>query len=233
MLIALFALFAIAFGQSARCPKGPIDPSDLLDMDVNNDGMGRGAPASWEEIVEYYTTYPECKPRNLDIHDAAVVARERCSACVRYYMKTRPSEAAARAECKVECPRAAPAPRAGGRGNVVSASDVNGVWYGQTGSTITIKALGGGRLNLDGSLVSGASPNGMVNMGDFSGVGSIDGMQGQITNVNGEDCTISYVFQRTPKGLVMNVDQKSDGACGFGNRVYAAGSYTKTRPRRR
>lgn len=233
-MMLLLVLFAVAFGQSARCPNGPIDPSDLLDMDVNSEGNGRGAPASWEEIVEYYTTYPECKPRNLDIHDAAIIARERCAACVRYYLKTRPTEAAARAECKVECPRAAPAPRAAARpsSSVVTASEVNGVWY-NGGSTVTVKALGGGRLQLDGSLVSSPSPTGMVNMGDFSGVGSIDGMQGQLTKVNDEDCTITYVFSRTPKGLTMTLDQKSDGPCGFGARVYAMGTFTKTRPARR
>lgn len=229
----------MALGQSRRCPDGPIDPSDLYDNTISEDGTGRGRPASWEEAVEFYTTYPECKPRNLDIHDAAVVARERCNSCIRYAMKTARDDNDAARQCRKECPRAAPraTPRSSSpsssNSNVVSASDVNGVWYGDNGSTVTIKALGRGRLQLDGALLSSPSQAGSVNMGDFSGIGSIDGMQGQLTRVNDEDCTITYVFQRTPRGLTMTLDQKSQGVCGFGFRVYAVGTFTKTRPRRR
>ncbi len=54
--------------------------------------------------MEYYTAYPECKPRYLDLHNVAVVALQKCAACKRYYMKIRETAAEVNRECAAECP---------------------------------------------------------------------------------------------------------------------------------
>lgn len=100
----------------------------------------------------------------LDLHNAAVAARERCNACVRYYIRIRPSKSAALKECSVricasvlvspsdvvaqsECPRAIPGPRRPAR---PAAAKLPRTWteYPQVGSLVCVCVFFGTSLTL-------------------------------------------------------------------------------------
>jgi hypothetical protein len=106
----------------------------------------------------------------------------------------------------------------------VTAAQVNGTWEYKLNS-LKIWALGKGKLQV---LFEGTyefkSPQGpMANTGQGAGIATIDG-DTAIFRPEGADegCKITLKF--TGGKLIV----KQEGECGFGNRVFADGTYQKT-----
>lgn len=106
----------------------------------------------------------------------------------------------------------------------VTAAQVNGAWRCGK-NTIKIRALGGGRLQVDLDCVfeyKSAAYGKMANMGQAAGAAKIEGDTAVFFPTGDEkDGTIKMKFS----GGKMIVQQ--EGTCGFGHRVSAAGSYEK------
>lgn len=106
----------------------------------------------------------------------------------------------------------------------VTAAQVNGTWEYKDNS-FKILALGGGKLQVafDGTFAYQSPAGPMANTGEGSGVAAIEGDTAIFRPEGaGEDCKITMKF--TGGKLVV----KQEGECGFGNRVYADGTYRKT-----
>ena len=108
-------------------------------------------------------------------------------------------------------------------GGDVSAAQVNGTWKSKN-NEFKIWALGQQRLQIEFSGVyEYESPQGpMANEGQGSGIARIDGDTAIFKPDGAEDeCRITLKFA---SGKLI-VDQT--GTCGFGNNVYANGTYKK------
>jgi len=112
---------------------------------------------------------------------------------------------------------------AGAGSKDVTATQVNGTWASGR-NTFKIWALGHGKLQIafDG-LYEYKLPSGpMANTGQGTGVATIDGDTAVFVPEGAEsDCKITLKF--TVKKLIV----KQEGQCGFGNHVYADGTYRK------
>ncbi|MEP6669070.1 MAG: hypothetical protein ABJF10_07960 [Chthoniobacter sp.] len=106
----------------------------------------------------------------------------------------------------------------------VTAAQVNGTWECKLNS-LQVWALGKGKLQI---LFEGTyeykSPQGpMANTGQGSGIATIEGDTAIFRPEGAEEgCKITMKF--TGGKLIV----KQEGECGFGNHVYAEGTYKKT-----
>ncbi|MDR3401683.1 MAG: hypothetical protein P4L99_04210 [Chthoniobacter sp.] len=106
----------------------------------------------------------------------------------------------------------------------VTAAQVNGTWECKLNS-LKVWALGKGKLQVafDGTYEYKSPQGPMANTGQGAGIATIDG-DTAIFRPEGADegCKITLKF--TGGKLIV----KQEGECGFGNRVYADGTYKKT-----
>jgi hypothetical protein len=114
--------------------------------------------------------------------------------------------------------RAVPASAANGRS--VSAAEVNGTWRVKE-SEIKILALGQGKLRVQFDLVQAVGKT--ANTGFALGEATIENDVATFIHGSSNDCTITLKF--LPNGR-LQVDQHGF-ECGFGNRVYADGTFRK------
>jgi hypothetical protein len=116
----------------------------------------------------------------------------------------------------------------------VSSSEVNGTFrmnfrgaYRKFYNTIDVLALGKGKIRVALDLTYPYRlKNGeeMANMGSLDAVADIKGDRATWTSEDGL-CTITFHFVRP--GLLKVEQSGSDGECGFGHNVSAAGTYRK------
>jgi len=106
----------------------------------------------------------------------------------------------------------------------VTAAQVNGTWEYKL-NTLKIWALGKGKLQVafDGTYEYKSPQGPMANTGQGGGIATIDG-DTAIFRPEGaeEECKITMKF--TGGKLIV----KQEGTCGFGNHVFADGTYKKT-----
>jgi len=105
----------------------------------------------------------------------------------------------------------------------VTAAQVNGTWKSGR-NTFKIWALGKGKLQIafDGVYEYKLPSGPMANTGEGAAIASIEGDTAVfVPEGAGSDCKITLKF--TAKKLIV----KQEGQCGFGNHVYAEGTYRK------
>jgi len=106
----------------------------------------------------------------------------------------------------------------------VTAAQVNGTWNCHL-NTLKVWALGNNKLQVafDGTFEYKSPQGPMANTGQGGGIATIEG-DTAIFRPEGaeEECKITMKF--TGGKLIV----KQEGTCGFGNRVYANGTYKKT-----
>jgi hypothetical protein len=106
----------------------------------------------------------------------------------------------------------------------VTAAQVNGTWKSGK-NTFKVWALGGGKLQLsfDGVYEYKSPAGPMANTGEASGIGKIEG-DTAVFHPDGAEETDKITLQFTGGKLVV----KQEGTCGFGNHVFADGTYRKS-----
>lgn len=118
----------------------------------------------------------------------------------------------------------------------VSSAEVNGTFLMNFNGTVkefsnklTVKAKGGGKLNIDFELVYPYIVNNepMANTGELSGEASITGDTAIYQSDEYGPCKIMMVF--TKPGEVNVTQEGTDADCGFGHNVYANGVYHKSK----
>ncbi|MCW8445480.1 hypothetical protein OQJ19_08695 [Fluoribacter gormanii] len=118
----------------------------------------------------------------------------------------------------------------------VSKEEVNGTFimklpapHNDVSNTLTVRALGGGKLNISFELVYPYKVNGelQANMGELSGVANIKGDTAVYSSSEYGSCTITITFIKP--GMLMVKQEGSDADCGFGHNVYADGTYYKNK----
>ena len=113
---------------------------------------------------------------------------------------------------------------AGAESKDVTAAQVNGTWKSGR-NTFKIWALGHGKLQIgfDGVYEYKLPSGPMANTGEGAAIASIEGDTAIFVpeGAGGSDCKITLKF--TAKKLIV----KQEGECGFGNHVYADGTYRK------
>jgi hypothetical protein len=112
---------------------------------------------------------------------------------------------------------------AGAESKDVTAAQVNGTWKSGK-NTFQIWALGKGKLQIafDGVYEYKLPSGPMANTGQGAGTATIDGDTAIFVPEGAEsDCKITLKF--AAKKLIV----KQEGQCGFGNHVYAEGTYRK------
>ncbi len=115
--------------------------------------------------------------------------------------------------------------------DAVNAAEVNGTFTEKrTDSTFEILALGNNKLKVHYSgILPFKTPQGerTANLGEGSGIAEIQGDTATFHPEGFEKtCTITLRFTKPGE---LNVTQTGDSSdCGFGNRVYANGTYRKT-----
>ena len=127
--------------------------------------------------------------------------------------------------CLAACSSTAPAePPASKNSKDVTAAQVNGTWTYRL-NTLKVWALGQNKLQVafDGTFEYKSPQGPMANTGQGGGIATIEG-DTAIFRPEGaeEECKITLKF--TGGKLIV----KQEGICGFGNRVYADGTYKKT-----
>jgi len=116
------------------------------------------------------------------------------------------------------------APADGQTGKDVTAAQVNGTWKCRM-NTLKIWALGNGKLQVafDGTYEYKSPQGPMANTGEGAGVATIEGDTAVFRPEGAEEeCKITMKF--TGGKLIV----KQEGTCGFGNHVFADGTYKKT-----
>lgn len=117
----------------------------------------------------------------------------------------------------------------------VSSAEVNGTFlmhfsgkFKDFSNKLTVKAKGGGKLNIDFDLAYPYEVNNetMANTGQLSGEASISGDTAIYENDEYGQCKITIVF--TKPGEVNVTQEGTDADCGFGHNVYANGTYHKS-----
>ncbi len=101
----------------------------------------------------------------------------------------------------------------------VTAEQVNGTWR-KGESWIKIKALGGGKLNVNFSIFNERT----TNAGTADGVANIDGIDATFSPKDFENCRFTMKFTG---GKLIVKQFGTDLDCGFGMGVSADGTYTK------
>lgn len=118
----------------------------------------------------------------------------------------------------------------------VSAAEVNGTFkmnfsgkFRKFSNEIKLLALGKGKIRVAMDLVYPYTmQNGeiMVNMGGLDSEAAIEGDTAVYRSDDFGTCKITIKFVRP--GTIKVTQDGSDGNCGFGHNVFAAGTYTKT-----
>ncbi|MBN9229115.1 MAG: hypothetical protein J0H03_17690 [Legionella steelei] len=92
---------------------------------------------------------------------------------------------------------------------------------------LTVRALGGGKINVSFKLVYPYVVNGelQANSGELSGVASIKGDTAIYSSSEYGQCTITITFVKP--GVLSVKQEGTDADCGFGHNVYADGTYYK------
>ncbi|HHF0524188.1 TPA: hypothetical protein ACTUT5_000625 [Legionella anisa] len=116
----------------------------------------------------------------------------------------------------------------------VSKEEVNGTFimkfpapHNDLSNTLTVRALGGGKINISFNLVYPYEVNGelQANTGELSGIASIKGDTAVYSSSEYGQCTITLTFIKP--GMLSVKQEGSDADCGFGHNVYADGTYYK------
>ncbi|WP_419420522.1 hypothetical protein ACNVED_04265 [Legionella sp. D16C41] len=116
----------------------------------------------------------------------------------------------------------------------VSKEEVNGTFampfpapHQDVANTLTIHALGGGKLKISFNLIYPYEVNGelQANTGELSGVATIEGDTAIYSSSEYGTCKITITFVK-PGQLTVN-QEGADFDCGFGHNVYANGTYFK------
>ncbi|STX55551.1 Uncharacterised protein [Legionella beliardensis] len=116
----------------------------------------------------------------------------------------------------------------------VSKEEVNGTFvkplpapHQDVENTLTIQALGGGKLKISLNLTYPYEANGelLANTGELSGIANIKGDTAIYSSAEYGPCTITITFIK-PGKLTIN-QEGADFDCGFGHNVYANGTYFK------
>ncbi|HHT0594231.1 TPA: hypothetical protein ACTXXA_002582 [Legionella anisa] len=116
----------------------------------------------------------------------------------------------------------------------VSKEEVNGTFimkfpapHNDLSNTLTVRALGGGKINISFNLVYPYEVNGELhaNTGELSGIASIKGDTAVYSSAEYGQCTITLTFIKP--GILSVKQEGSDADCGFGHNVYADGTYYK------
>ncbi|PWY53985.1 hypothetical protein DGG96_19400 [Legionella qingyii] len=94
-------------------------------------------------------------------------------------------------------------------------------------NALTVRALGGGKLNISFELTYPYVVNGelQANTGELSGVANIKGDTAVYSSSEYGSCTITITFIKP--GMLSVKQDGSDADCGFGHNVYADGTYYK------
>jgi hypothetical protein len=94
-------------------------------------------------------------------------------------------------------------------------------------NTLTVHAMGGGKINISFSLICPYMVNGelQANSGELSGVANIKGDTAVYSSSEFGPCTITITFIKP--GVLSVKQEGSDADCGFGHNVYANGTYYK------
>ncbi len=113
---------------------------------------------------------------------------------------------------------------AGSEAKDVTAAQVNGTWESRK-NTFRIWALGGGKLRVsfDGVYEFKSAAGLMANTGEASGIAAIEG-DTAIFHPEGAEETDRITLKFTGGKLIV----KQEGTCGFGNHVFADGTYRKS-----
>ncbi|QMT61578.1 hypothetical protein [Legionella sp. PC997] len=116
----------------------------------------------------------------------------------------------------------------------VSKEEVNGTFimkfpapHNDISNTLTVRALGGGKLNISFELIYPYMVNGelQANTGELSGVANIKGDTAVYSSSEYGSCMITITFLKP--GMLSVNQEGSDADCGFGHNVYANGTYFK------
>ncbi|KTD79428.1 hypothetical protein [Legionella waltersii] len=116
----------------------------------------------------------------------------------------------------------------------VTKQEVNGTFtmhfpdpYKDEANTLTVKALGGGKINVSFELIYPYKVNGelLANTGELSGVAKIEGDTAVYQSSEFGECTITITFVKP--GMLTVKQDGSDADCGFGHNVTADGTYYK------
>jgi hypothetical protein len=116
----------------------------------------------------------------------------------------------------------------------VTKQEVNGTFtmhfpapYKDETNTLTVKALGGGKINISFELIYPYKVNGelQANSGELSAVAKIDGDTAVYHSSEFGECTITITFVKP--GMLTVKQDGSDADCGFGHNVTADGTYYK------
>lgn len=116
----------------------------------------------------------------------------------------------------------------------VSKEEVNGTFvmkfpapHNDISNTLTVRALGGGKINISFSLIYPYEVNGelQANTGELSAVANIKGDTAVYSSTEYGQCTITITFVKP--GMLSVNQEGSDADCGFGHNVYANGTYYK------
>ncbi len=116
----------------------------------------------------------------------------------------------------------------------VSKEEVNGTFimkfpapHNDISNTLTVRALGGGKINISFSLIHPYEVNGelQANTGELSSVANIKGDTAVYSSSEYGQCTITITFIKP--GMLSVKQEGSDADCGFGHNVYADGTYYK------
>ncbi|MCL9685125.1 hypothetical protein [Legionella maioricensis] len=116
----------------------------------------------------------------------------------------------------------------------VSKEEVNGTFimpfpkpHNDISNTLTIHALGGGKINISFNLIYPYVVNGelQANTGELSAVANIKGDTAVYSSSEYGQCTITITFIKP--GVLSVTQEGSDADCGFGHNVYANGTYYK------
>lgn len=102
---------------------------------------------------------------------------------------------------------------------IVTAEQVNGTWS-KGESWIKIKAIGGGKLNVNFSIFNERT----TNAGQAEGVATIDGIDATFSPEDFEKCKFTMKFTG---GKLIVKQFGTDRDCGFGMGVSADGTYAK------
>ena len=102
---------------------------------------------------------------------------------------------------------------------IVTTEQVNGTWK-KGESVIKIKALGGGKLNVNFSIFNERT----TNAGQADGVANINGIDATFSPKDFENCRFTMKFTG---GKLIVKQFGTDMDCGFGMGVSADGTYTK------